>query len=295
MALPPREQRYKFLRYEGLEYTNADIADFEARLARIHRTKVHRVLVFDFGGLLDLIAEGLAARMLIEHQDDQGVSVFTSRAWRRLFDIIGPLVPELILEFFNTHMSWREFILTLGLPTNVEMQTAGSGTYWARSAKQIPNKGDLRDYWIGISSARDFLGTSPLYTMIQDPILRLCHRLIACSTARRSQAPELFSTRKKSVAHIFRGQFVARLAEHSGLLTAEILRGLTVIAPELPIINMIELVRLQICTHFDDTWVWVSMGLERQPDVVADAPADAEDTPIVNEDDQAILAPIHAP
>ncbi|GJW55647.1 hypothetical protein Tco_0099732 [Tanacetum coccineum] len=330
MALPPREQRHIFLRYEGLEYTDADITDFKARLARIHRTGVHRVSVFDFWGLLDLMAEGLTARMLMEHRDDQGVSVFTSRAWRRLFDIIGRLVHELILESFSMfrfgqaildlvkprtlqfqlggarrHMSWREFILALGLPTDVEMQTAGFGTYWAERAKQIPDKGDLRDYWIGISSARDFLGTSP-------------------SIAGRSQAPEkvtvtdlfylrgmdvgsvnvpyllarylrLFDAWRKSVAHIFGGQFVARLAEHFGLLTAEILRGLTVIAPELPIINMTELVRLQICAHFDDTWPWVAMRLERQPGVVADAPADAEDTPIVDEDDQAILAPVHAP
>ncbi|GKF76244.1 hypothetical protein Tco_0225688, partial [Tanacetum coccineum] len=80
MALPPREQRHRFLRYEGLEYTDADIADFEARLARIHKREVHRVPVFDFRGLLDLMAEGLSVRMLMEHRDDQGVSVFTSRA-----------------------------------------------------------------------------------------------------------------------------------------------------------------------------------------------------------------------
>ncbi|GJV74538.1 hypothetical protein Tco_1506122, partial [Tanacetum coccineum] len=27
MALPPREQRHRFLRYEGLEYTDTDIED----------------------------------------------------------------------------------------------------------------------------------------------------------------------------------------------------------------------------------------------------------------------------
>ncbi|GJY53001.1 hypothetical protein Tco_0444665 [Tanacetum coccineum] len=78
MALPPHGQRQRFLRYEGLEYSNADIANFEAILARIYRREVHSVPVFDFGGLPDLMAEGLSARMLIEHQDDQGVSLFTS-------------------------------------------------------------------------------------------------------------------------------------------------------------------------------------------------------------------------
>ncbi|GJV60306.1 hypothetical protein Tco_1466406 [Tanacetum coccineum] len=80
MTLPPREQRYMFLRYEGLEYPDTDIVDFEGRLARIHRREVHMVQVFDFGGLPDLMAEGLSGRMLMEHHDEAGISVFTSRA-----------------------------------------------------------------------------------------------------------------------------------------------------------------------------------------------------------------------
>ncbi|GJW62820.1 hypothetical protein Tco_0112155 [Tanacetum coccineum] len=203
-------------------------------------------------------------------------------AWRRLFDIRGPLVHELILEFFSTfrlgegileldtlgalqfqlggarrRMSWRDFILAMRLHTAEEMQTVGF----------------------------DFLGTAPSYTAIRDPILRLCHRLIACSIAGRSQAPKkvtvtdlfylrgmdvdwvnvpyllarylrLFAAERKSGAHISGGQFVARLAVHFGLLTTEILGGLTVIVPELPIIDMAELIRLQICVDIDDTWAW---------------------------------------
>ncbi|GJT25977.1 hypothetical protein Tco_0895914 [Tanacetum coccineum] len=132
MALPPHDQRHQYLRYEGLQYTEADIADFELRLARI---------------------------------------------------------------------STRE----------------------AESARQILDKGDLKDYWIGILSAGDFLGTAPSYTAIQDPILRLFHRLIACSIVGRSQAPK---------------------------------KGLTVIALALLVIDMAELVRLHICEQLDDTWAW---------------------------------------
>ncbi|GKB34345.1 hypothetical protein Tco_0879287 [Tanacetum coccineum] len=62
MDLPPHEQRHRFLRYEGLEYSDTDIANFEARLASIYRREVHKVQVFDFGGLPDLMAEGLSAR-----------------------------------------------------------------------------------------------------------------------------------------------------------------------------------------------------------------------------------------
>nr|GEU53524.1 DNA helicase [Tanacetum cinerariifolium] len=115
MALPTRNQRHQYLRYEGLQYTYADNLDFESRLNRIHKREVHRVQVFDFEGLPDLMAEGLSARMLMKHKNDQGIR---------------------------------------------------------------------------ISSAGDFLGTTPSYIAIRDLILRLCHRLIAYSIAGRSQAPE---------------------------------------------------------------------------------------------------------
>ncbi|GKD98729.1 hypothetical protein Tco_1382626 [Tanacetum coccineum] len=121
---------------------------------RIHRRELHRVSVFDFEGLPDLMAEGLSGRMLIEHRDKAGVSVFTSKAWRTMLDIRGSFVHELILEFFSTfrfgqaildldsprtlqfqlggarrRMSYRQFILALGLYTEEEMRTPGFSVY----------------------------------------------------------------------------------------------------------------------------------------------------------------------
>ncbi|GJZ13347.1 hypothetical protein Tco_0548577 [Tanacetum coccineum] len=248
----------------------------------IHMREVHRVPVFNFGGLLDLMVEGLTARLTMEHRDKSSVGLFTSRAWRRMFDIRVPLVHELILEFFST-FRFGHAILDLHTPGlyKEEMQMAGFGVYWAGSARQIPDKGDLRDYWMGILSARDFLGIAPSYTLIRDPILRMCHWLIACSIAGRSQAPKkvtvtylfylrgmdvrsvnvlyllarylrLFSAGRKSEAHISGGQFVARSADHFGLLIAEIPGGFTVIATELLVIDMAELVRLQISVELDN-------------------------------------------
>ncbi|GJV49427.1 hypothetical protein Tco_1439639 [Tanacetum coccineum] len=100
--LPPREQRNLFLRYQGLEYTDADIADFEERLERIYNREIHRVQLVDFQGMLKLMRDGLFARMVMEHRDDAGVVVFTNQSWGRLFDTKGPLVWELILEFLST-------------------------------------------------------------------------------------------------------------------------------------------------------------------------------------------------
>ncbi|GJT15613.1 RNA-directed DNA polymerase, eukaryota, reverse transcriptase zinc-binding domain protein [Tanacetum coccineum] len=100
MALPPHEQRYRFLRYEGLEYSDADIADFEARLARIHRRGVHRM---------------------------PGVGLFP--AWlgvcRTFRYIRGPLVNELILEFYST-FRFVQAILDLDTPETLQFQLGGA-------------------------------------------------------------------------------------------------------------------------------------------------------------------------
>ncbi|GJQ99914.1 hypothetical protein Tco_0522899 [Tanacetum coccineum] len=66
MALPPREQRHRFLKYEGLEYTDSDIADFESRENNLS----------DIGWRIDVPVE----RMVMEHHDEAGVVVFTSQA-----------------------------------------------------------------------------------------------------------------------------------------------------------------------------------------------------------------------
>ncbi|GJU01936.1 hypothetical protein Tco_1112274 [Tanacetum coccineum] len=201
MALPPRDQRHPYLRFEGLEYTDVDIADFEDR-------------------------------MLMEHRDAQGQRGVRHR------------------------MSWREFILGIGLHTMKEIESTGFGAYWVESVRQILDKGDLSAYWVGISSTGDFLGTTLSYTSIRDLVLRLYHRLVACSIAGRSQAPEkvtvtdlfylmgmdvgsvnipyllarylrMFASGKKREVMISEGRFVAHLAKHFGLLTEQRLQGLT--------------------------------------------------------------------
>ncbi|GJZ06243.1 hypothetical protein Tco_0540036, partial [Tanacetum coccineum] len=104
-----------------------------------------------------------------------------------------------------------------------------------------------------------------------------------------------FAAGRKSRAHISGGQFVARLAKHFGLLTTEILGELTVIVLELSIIDMGKLVRLQICMEVDDTWAWVAIGPERQPNAAIGALAVVEDAPTTDEGNQVILTPVQAP
>nr|GEU60295.1 hypothetical protein [Tanacetum cinerariifolium]GEU60377.1 hypothetical protein [Tanacetum cinerariifolium] len=147
------------------------------------------------------------------------------------------------------------YLMAKGLSARMLMECRDA--QGAESARQIPNKEDLRDYWIGISSAGDFLCTTPSYTSIRDPILRLCHRYL-----------RLFAAGRKSEALISGGQFVARLAEHFRLLTKERLRGLT---------------------------AWVTMGLKRQPDAAAGAPRFGQDDLVTDEGDQAVPKPVQEP
>ncbi|GJS11294.1 hypothetical protein Tco_0368090 [Tanacetum coccineum] len=225
MALPPRDQRNRYLRYEGLKYTEADIEDFESRLARIYKREVHRVHVFDFRGLPNLMVEGLSARMLMEHREAQGKSVFGEAVTD--LDIAGALQFQLVGA--RRRLRWRKFILALGLHTDEEMQTARFDAYWA-------DRMDVDSVNVPYLLAR---------------YLRL------------------FAAGRKSRAHIFGGQFVARLAEHFRLLTMEILQGLTIIAPAFPVIDMAKL-----------------------PDATASAPRVAEDAPVIDEVCQANPAPV---
>ncbi|GJW96809.1 hypothetical protein Tco_0178617 [Tanacetum coccineum] len=139
-----------------------------------------------------------------------------------------------------------------------EEETPGFGVYWAGSARQVPEKEDMRDYWIEISSARDFLGTAPSYTLIRDPCSRGVQRLIALLHCWDGRSPGYL----KKVFEV-----VCRWEEERGAYFCR-----------------------SVCCK-----VWVAPGPERQPDAVAGAPAEVDDVPVVNEGGQDDPTPIQAP
>nr|GEZ51056.1 hypothetical protein [Tanacetum cinerariifolium] len=119
MALPLKEQRHLWLRYQVEGNTEEIIQDFKLRLDTI------------FGRRMRMIYTGAEGHVL-----------FTNHAWRRLFEIRALLVRDFILEFFSTcrisdtelgldvadtlcfqlggsrrRMTWKEFFLALGLHT----------------------------------------------------------------------------------------------------------------------------------------------------------------------------------
>nr|GEW09194.1 ribonuclease H-like domain-containing protein [Tanacetum cinerariifolium] len=114
MALPSRNERHAWLRFNTQGYTNEEIQDFKAR--------------------------DITDRLQMEHTDAEGYVLLTSYAWRTLLGIRGPLVREVILEFFCT---LRQLIAILGLHTVEEMETDGFRAYWDASLRVIASKAEL--------------------------------------------------------------------------------------------------------------------------------------------------------
>ncbi|GJR01967.1 hypothetical protein Tco_0524951 [Tanacetum coccineum] len=270
--------------------------------------------------LTDGMRQTLGDRLSIVYTRDDGQVLFTSHEWRRLFEGRGPLVKEFLLEFLSTcglsdtemdldvadtlcfqlgrarkMMTLRQFILALGLHSDEEMAEAG-----------------------------DFLGPAPSYVHIRDPMRRLCPKMIACSISGRGQGVKkvtgvnLFYLRtmdhrsannmyllgqylfrhtegRKSGARLSRGHFIGHLAAHFSLISDEGLRGLSIIARELPVIDLHELARLNICSRFGDTWAWEAQGLELQQGAMIGAPGATEDPSIADEGTQAVPKPVQAP
>ncbi|GJR68321.1 hypothetical protein Tco_0014386 [Tanacetum coccineum] len=202
--LPPKDQRHPWLRYQVEGYTEDIMHNYELRLEMIFGRSVNHVHVLDFAGITEGIRLTLEGRLRMVYTGGDGHELFTSHAWSRLFEIQGLLVREFILEFLITYrmsdtemgldvlntlcfqlggarcrMTWRHFILSLGLHTAKEMAKYGFEAYWLGSERVMPTKGDLRDYWIEISLDRDFLWLAPSYAYIKALMRRLSHRIIS--------------------------------------------------------------------------------------------------------------------
>ncbi|GJS98971.1 hypothetical protein Tco_0820141 [Tanacetum coccineum] len=270
--LPHHDLRHPWLRYQVDGYDEGIVHSYEQRLETIWSRPVNRVHVLDFTGLTPEMRQDLGVRLRMVYTRGEG------------------------------QMSDTE--IGLDVADTLCFQLRGDG-----SDRLIPDKGEIRDYWIEISSDRDFLGS---YVLIQDPVRRLCHKMIAYSISGRGQAPEKVTSvdlfylgsmdrwttnishllaqyifrhaeRRKSRARLSGGYFIGRLAMHFGLVSNEGLRGLQVVTRELPLIDLHELRRLNIYSRFGDTWAWVAPGLERQQVAATGAHEADEASPAIDE------------
>ncbi|GKB52554.1 hypothetical protein Tco_0903307 [Tanacetum coccineum] len=206
MALPPRDQRNKWLRKIHL----GQVLDFP-RLSEINKGD----------GYLDM-----NKRLRMQHKGDDGEVLFMTFVWRKLLGIRGPLVGK------------------------------------EASSRRIATKSDLVNYWTRIASDGDFLGPHVSHTLIEEPLRRLCHRLIGFTIFGRGQSHE-----KVTTTNLFFLQSMdegTMLGIHFGVITKQSLQTLTVEVQDLPTINPDELIKLRICKRVIDTVAWVAKGPPRQ-------------------------------
>ncbi|GJR48423.1 putative ribonuclease H-like domain-containing protein [Tanacetum coccineum] len=121
---------------------------------------------------------------------------------RSVFEYILLTFKKLILKKHEVSLDLSRLATTLkrlersnqiGINKDANGAQGCSGTGFGEAVLDLDTAGALQ-FQLGevrhrISSAVDFLGIAPSYTSIRDPMLRLCHRLITCSIAGRSQAP----------------------------------------------------------------------------------------------------------
>nr|GEZ77103.1 hypothetical protein [Tanacetum cinerariifolium] len=136
-----------------------------------------------------------------------------------------------------------KFILTLVLHTDEERAEDGFQAYWLRSERVIPDKRDLKDYLIEISSDRDFVGgqAPEKVTRVDNFYLRSMDRGTANVSYLLVWCLFWHAERRKSGA------------------------------------------RLNISKRIADMLAWLALGPDRQPDDAAGAPKATEDAPTIHE------------
>nr|GEU44908.1 hypothetical protein [Tanacetum cinerariifolium] len=164
------------------------------------------------------------------HWDDRK-EVFVSHSWRRLLGVQAPLVQEFILEFFNT----------CRIRDEIALDVAGTLCFQLGGARRSMN-------WRQFTLA---LGLYNVEEMAKDGFGTYWH-----------------TEERKSSAMLLGGQFIGRLDHHFGLVSNDGLRGLSVVARELLLIDMV---------------------------AATGSPEAAEDAPVVDEGAQADPAPMQVP
>ncbi|GKD97898.1 hypothetical protein Tco_1381795, partial [Tanacetum coccineum] len=186
MALPPRVERHLWLRFDTHDYLDSNIQDFKDRLAMIYDRQVHRVHILDFDVLTEEMDQTMTDRLRMEHTGADG-------GLRR-------------------QMSWRQFILVLGLHTKEEIDTDGFRAYWTESLRVIASKDDLRDYWtrILLLAPEKVTNTDLFYlrSMDRGTMVNVLYLL--------AQYLFRFASGRKQGSRMFGGYFVARLGVYFG-------------------------------------------------------------------------------
>ncbi|GKC46769.1 hypothetical protein Tco_1064491, partial [Tanacetum coccineum] len=117
MALPPRDQRHQYLRFEGLQYTDTDIMDFEERLGRIYNREVYSLAELE-GGYLRLEACWLIACNIAGRSQAPEKVTVTDLFYPRGMDVGSVNISYLLARYLRLFASGRKHgaMISGGLP-----------------------------------------------------------------------------------------------------------------------------------------------------------------------------------
>jgi hypothetical protein len=128
MAAAPIVDRHRFLRFDHPSYTPQQRVEYESRYMRLREKAIFMPSSCDFS-VFHQIDDGGAAEEIetfMTMRYENGRNTFISSVWRRLFEIRGVFILELIQEFFSTF----EFFNTpaaLRTPGTIRFQLGGGG------------------------------------------------------------------------------------------------------------------------------------------------------------------------
>ncbi|GJT98986.1 hypothetical protein Tco_1094504 [Tanacetum coccineum] len=120
VPLPSRDQRHTWLRYQVEGYGKDIVHNYEQRLETIWGRSVNWVHVLDFAGLTEEIRQTLGDRLRMVYIGDEGMSDTEMG-----LDVADTLCFQ--LGGARRRMTWRQFILGLGLHTEEEKAEARFG------------------------------------------------------------------------------------------------------------------------------------------------------------------------
>ncbi|GKC25148.1 hypothetical protein Tco_1027298, partial [Tanacetum coccineum] len=98
------ENEFPAITYNDLKSKSDPLNEPSVNMAPLtHRDIRHPWLRYQVDGYdKDGMRQTLRDRLSMVYTRDDGKALFTSHAWRRLFEVRGPLVREFILEFLST-------------------------------------------------------------------------------------------------------------------------------------------------------------------------------------------------
>ncbi|GJZ84302.1 hypothetical protein Tco_0649641 [Tanacetum coccineum] len=131
--LPPKDHRHLWLRYQVKGYTKDIVHNYEQRLETIFSRSVNQVHVLDFARLIEGRRQNLAGRLRRVYTGDEGQELMSDTE-------MGLDVADTLCFYFGgvrCKMTWRQFIMALGLYTVEEMAEDGFGAYWRQAPEKV--------------------------------------------------------------------------------------------------------------------------------------------------------------